>query len=133
MAGDGSINVAPMGVEWSDDRIVLKPFLDTATYQETVSSLEPGDLVVLFTDGITEAEDADEEEFGVERVADVTASLSKPSAEKLCDAILEAVEQHTHGGALHDDAGAGGVSGAAPDDGVAGVEQRPAAAGGARG
>lgn len=33
MAADGSINVAPMGVEWSDDRIVLKPFLDTATYR----------------------------------------------------------------------------------------------------
>ncbi len=29
----GGINCAPMGVEWGDDRIVLKPFLDTATYR----------------------------------------------------------------------------------------------------
>lgn len=29
----GAVNCAPMGVEWGDDRIVLKPFLDTATYR----------------------------------------------------------------------------------------------------
>ena len=33
VAGDGTVNCAPMGVEWGDDRIVLKPFLDTATYR----------------------------------------------------------------------------------------------------
>ena len=78
--------------------------LDMADYKETVSRLDPGDLVVLFTDGITEAEDSAEEEFGLERVAEVTAKLSQPSADKLCDAILKAVEAHTGGGALHDDA-----------------------------
>jgi hypothetical protein len=30
---DGSVNCAPMGVEWGDETIVLKPFLDTATYR----------------------------------------------------------------------------------------------------
>jgi uncharacterized protein len=29
----GAVNVAPMGVEWSDDRLVLKPFLDTTTFR----------------------------------------------------------------------------------------------------
>jgi hypothetical protein len=33
VAEDGSINCAPMGVEWSEDTIVLKPFLDTVTYR----------------------------------------------------------------------------------------------------
>jgi hypothetical protein len=33
VADDGTVNCAPMGVEWGDDRIVLKPFLDTATYR----------------------------------------------------------------------------------------------------
>ena len=78
--------------------------LEVASYSESISRLEPGDLVALFTDGLTEAEDADEEEFGVERVARVAAGLSEPTAEKLCDAILEAVEAHTGGGALQDDA-----------------------------
>ena len=29
---DGTVNCAPMGVEWGDEVIVLKPFLETATY-----------------------------------------------------------------------------------------------------
>jgi uncharacterized protein len=33
----GAVNVAPMGVEWGDDVIVLKPFLDTATYRNLVA------------------------------------------------------------------------------------------------
>ena len=78
--------------------------LEMASYSESTARLEPGDLVALFTDGLTEAEDPDEEEFGLERIATVTASLEDPSAEKLCDSILDAVEDHTGGGSLHDDA-----------------------------
>src|SRR6185295_5054875 len=33
LAEDGAVNVAPMGVEWGDEVIVLKPFLETATYR----------------------------------------------------------------------------------------------------
>ena len=33
IAEDGVVNCAPMGVEWSDDAITLKPFLETATYR----------------------------------------------------------------------------------------------------
>lgn len=32
-APDGTINFAPMGVEWADDALVLKPFLETTTFR----------------------------------------------------------------------------------------------------
>jgi hypothetical protein len=35
---DGRVNCAPMGVEWGDEVIVLKPFLDTATYRNVVAT-----------------------------------------------------------------------------------------------
>jgi len=38
VSADGTVNCAPMGVEWGDDRIVLKPFLDTATYRNVTAS-----------------------------------------------------------------------------------------------
>ena len=38
MAADGAINCAPMGVEWADRTIVLKPFLETATYRNVVAT-----------------------------------------------------------------------------------------------
>ena len=36
--GNGHVNIAPMGVEWGDEAIVLKPFLETATYRNVVAS-----------------------------------------------------------------------------------------------
>ena len=38
LGADGAVNCAPMGVEWGDARIVLKPFLDTATYRNVVAT-----------------------------------------------------------------------------------------------
>ncbi len=38
VAADGALNVAPMGVEWGDDTIVLKPFLETTTYRNLVAT-----------------------------------------------------------------------------------------------
>jgi hypothetical protein len=38
MAEDGAVNCAPMGVEWGEDAIVLKPFLETATYRNALAT-----------------------------------------------------------------------------------------------
>jgi hypothetical protein len=38
VAADGAVNCAPMGVEWGDAVIVLKPFLDTTTYRNVVAT-----------------------------------------------------------------------------------------------
>jgi hypothetical protein len=45
----GAVNCAPMGVEWGDEAIVLKPFLDTATYRNVVAT---GVAVVNLTDDV---------------------------------------------------------------------------------
>jgi hypothetical protein len=34
----GGVNCAPMGVEWGDEAIVLKPFLETATYRNVTAT-----------------------------------------------------------------------------------------------
>jgi hypothetical protein len=47
MAPDGSINFAPMGVEWGELTIVIKPFLETATFRNV---RETGVAVVNLTD-----------------------------------------------------------------------------------
>jgi hypothetical protein len=38
IAADGTLNFAPMGVEWGDAMIVLKPFLETTTYRNILAS-----------------------------------------------------------------------------------------------
>jgi hypothetical protein len=49
VAEDGRVNCAPMGVEWGDDVIVLKPFLETTTYRNVRAT---GAAVVNLTDDV---------------------------------------------------------------------------------
>jgi len=49
VADDGSVNCAPMGVEWDEEALVLKPFLETATYRNVVAI---GAAVVNLTDDV---------------------------------------------------------------------------------
>ena len=46
---DGGINCAPMGVEWGGEVIVLKPFLETATYRNVTATRS---AVVNLTDDV---------------------------------------------------------------------------------
>jgi len=95
--GDGSIE------EITSGGLPLGILRDTE-YPETSSRLQPGDLLVAFTDGLSEAENPAGEELGVERVAAVIAGLESPSAEAACDALLRTVGEHTGGQPLQDDA-----------------------------
>jgi hypothetical protein len=55
MDSSGTINFAPMGVEWGDDIIVLKPFLETSTYRNVsgtrVAVVNLTDDAMLFAQG----------------------------------------------------------------------------------
>jgi serine phosphatase RsbU (regulator of sigma subunit) len=67
--------------------------------------LEPGDAVLLYTDGVTEARTPDGELFGVERLIDLLEreAASGQSAEELLRRLVRAVVDHQSGG-LRDDA-----------------------------
>ncbi|MEM6430521.1 MAG: SpoIIE family protein phosphatase, partial [Deinococcota bacterium] len=83
----------PLGLEAD-----IRPFL-----ADTVFALEPGDSVVLFTDGITEAENAAGARFGLKRLIETLRSYHKQSAEAILDGIMSAVYQHTANHSTDDD------------------------------
>src|SRR5262249_24921304 len=72
----GNGNVDRLG----DGGTVLGVFAEAA-YQQTTISLDPGDRLLFYTDGITEARSPAGEEFGEERLARVASELDAPSAE----------------------------------------------------
>jgi serine phosphatase RsbU (regulator of sigma subunit) len=73
-----------------------------ACFTGGTAELRPGDCLVLFTDGITEAMNAQDEEFGEERLMALVSQRSG-SAEDYRKRILEAVTQFSNG-SFHDDA-----------------------------
>jgi serine phosphatase RsbU (regulator of sigma subunit) len=74
-----------------------------AQYTAACLKLEPGDTLVLFTDGVTEAMDPDEQFFGVPRLRHVLTGQPECPLEQLQKCILEAVENFTRGARQADD------------------------------
>jgi phosphoserine phosphatase RsbU/P len=65
--------------------------------------LHPGDVVVLYTDGITEAADEHHRLYGDERFMEVIAAHRDESAEAIKDAIISDVKRHIGTQTLYDD------------------------------
>jgi sigma-B regulation protein RsbU (phosphoserine phosphatase) len=65
-------------------------FPDASWKQETVT-LAPGDLLCLYTDGLTEAVNVQEEEFGMERLSALVAGGRDMPLKPLCDRVLAEV------------------------------------------
>jgi len=66
------------------------------TYEQAIVPLDPGDRVVLFTDGVSESRRAGED-FGDERIIDVVRSHRELGAAELQEKIVEAITSFTSG------------------------------------
>lgn len=64
-----------------------------AEYAYSNLTLEPGELVFLYTDGISEAMNDANEEFGDDRLKAVLAGLAGASAEECCAKVMQAVRE----------------------------------------
>ncbi|MBS1873329.1 MAG: SpoIIE family protein phosphatase [Acidobacteria bacterium] len=74
------------------------------TYQDDRVTMGPGDILVLFSDGVTEAARPDvDEEFGETRLAEVVRAHASEPAEEIVKAVLAAVAQFTQGAPAADD------------------------------
>lgn len=74
-----------------------------ARYYEYYLPIEPGQILVLYTDGATEAVNRADEEYGRERLADVVRAERHRSARALIDAIYADVMHFTGGHGASDD------------------------------
>jgi serine phosphatase RsbU (regulator of sigma subunit) len=77
--------------------------LPKAGYQERRAALATGDVLVLFSDGVTEAPDPRGEEFGEQRLADLVRSLRDRPASEIVEQIHKAVVAFSEGAPAADD------------------------------
>ena len=88
---------------WLDKGGLILGLSTLAEYEHGTVELESGDVLVLYTDGLTEAMDSSDIEFGTERLCNVVLQNRDLSAHQITGRILDAVNFHSKGSPQGDD------------------------------
>ena len=84
--------VSKNGVEAMSLTDIVVGILPHAQYRNQTLTLGPGDSLVLFTDGVTEAENIAEEQLGLDPISEMLLSMHGSEA----PAILDRIDTHVH-------------------------------------
>jgi sigma-B regulation protein RsbU (phosphoserine phosphatase) len=95
LTGEGFELLMPTGVPIG--------LFDDAAYEERAIELAPGSVLVLTTDGVTEAVNAGDDEFGHERLADTARRALEGPLARVPDLILDAIDLFQAGAPPSDD------------------------------
>jgi len=76
---------------------------DGIAFEEGRVELREGDLLVVYSDGLTEAQDATGEEYGEQRLADLAASRRTETVENIRSRIFDEIDRWTAGAERGDD------------------------------
>ena len=76
---------------------------DDVTYEEWVMNLDPGDILVFHSDGLSEAMDPEGNFFGIARIASLIEQNASLTPDQLADRLLAEVQEFTRGMAITDD------------------------------
>jgi len=96
MAGDGAVEELEVGG-------IILGMMANMDFETASAKLSPGDRIVMFTDGITEAMDVKEEEYGEQRLLAVIEKCPDLSAKELMDKIGSEVKAFSKGMPQADD------------------------------
>jgi phosphoserine phosphatase RsbU/P len=77
--------------------------LEQTEYGESVTNLEPGDVVALFSDGLVEAMNPQQEEFGMRRLEQELRRHGKRPVNEIAEAVLGAITLFESGRPQRDD------------------------------
>jgi serine phosphatase RsbU (regulator of sigma subunit) len=90
-------------IEWLETGGTVIGLFPAAEYQCGQAWLQPGDILILYTDGVTEATNAAGEEFAIERLAETLRQSFTDSAKQLLESIYCAVHAFRGTSVLEDD------------------------------
>jgi len=98
--GDGVTALQPRGLGIGIDRSGSR---FRAELQTQTIDLQPGDALLLYTDGVVEAKDRDGKDYGDERLRQIFAARAGSSAAGILEAVLADVASHRRGAEPSDD------------------------------
>lgn len=77
--------------------------MEDVEYKQAKVKLYPGDIVMLYTDGITEMRNPEKDEYGLARVRKMLIEHHDMSAEEFTSFLVEDVDRFRNGASQHDD------------------------------
>jgi len=77
--------------------------LPNARYSAGIVQIHAGDILTIYSDGINEAPDLKDEQFGDERVRQIVAEASQRPTQDICERIMSQVGAFAAPGPLSDD------------------------------
>lgn len=77
--------------------------VEHATFESSEAALEPGDMLVAYTDGVLECRNSAGEEFGMSRLLSALQKAKQPTAQETLVLLLAAVQDFANGSSLCDD------------------------------
>lgn len=83
--------------------MILGVMKEGIAYDQETVRLSPGDLLVLFTDGVSEAMSKESVEYGEARLESLLPAIRNLSAQQITEAIYNDVQQHATGAPQSDD------------------------------
>ena len=78
-------------------------FFTGITFEASSTKLAPGEHLLIFSDGITEAMDSDHELFGETRLKAVLEGCAGLDSQKMCDKVVAAIKEFVGGAPQADD------------------------------
>ncbi len=100
---EGLVLRASGEVEWLPATGLALGLFPGMRYDEPTLTLGDGDVVALYSDGVTEAQNAAEEEFGNDRLVAVVRRTSSEPAPRIVSAVLSAIDAFAADAPQHDD------------------------------
>ena len=91
------------GVRWLETGGPVVGLIPFATYEYETLSLAPGDIVVIVSDGVTEARSVENDEFGRDRLLETVRLCHGLKSEAVLDLLLSAVNRFAAGAPQADD------------------------------
>ena len=90
-------------VELLDGPGLALGMMAASTQRQAQVELHPGDILAIYTDGVSEALNLEDEEFGTDRLAEVMKRMCNEDAAAIVEGIFQAIEYHVGDAPQHDD------------------------------